>query len=55
MKKVQIQHFGDLPIGQIAQHYVEFCVGSLWPGPSKAFLKNEGGTTDLVPVRWGGS
>lgn len=49
MKKVQIGHFGDLPTGQIVQQYFELRVGSLWPGPSKPFLKNEGGITDLFP------
>jgi len=55
MKKVRIGHFGDIPIGQIAQHCIELHVGSLQSGPSKDFLKKEGGITDLVPVRWGGS
>lgn len=54
-EKVQIGHFEDLPIGQILQHYNKLHMGSLWPGPSQAFLKNEGSVSDLVPVHRGGS
>lgn len=54
-EKVQIGHFEDLPIGQILQHYNKLHVGSLRPGPSQAFVKNEGSVSDLVPVHRGGS